>query len=87
MLILLFVISVIYLLSLVFLFICDGKVAKVSSEILKCSTAALATICVCISITVSTPQAIDVYKNKTVLEITYRDSIPVDSNVVFKDNK
>lgn len=33
----------------------------------------------------TTPTAIDVYKGKTTLEITYRDSIPVDSVVVFKD--
>ena len=33
------------------------------------------------------PTAIDVYKGKTTLEITYRDSIPVDSVVVFKDKK
>ena len=31
------------------------------------------------------PTAIDVYRNKTTLEITYRDSIPVDTVVVFKD--
>ena len=30
------------------------------------------------------PQAIDVYRNRTTLEITYRDSIPVDSIVVWK---
>lgn len=30
------------------------------------------------------PQAIDVYRGKTTLEITYKDSIPVDSIVVFK---
>lgn len=30
------------------------------------------------------PQAIDVYRGKTALEITYKDSIPVDSIVVFK---
>ncbi len=30
------------------------------------------------------PQAIDVYRGKTTLEITYKDSIPVDSVVVFK---
>ena len=30
------------------------------------------------------PSAIDVYRGKTTLEITYRDSIPVDSTVVFK---
>lgn len=31
------------------------------------------------------PTALDVYKGKTALEITYRDSIPVDSTVVFKN--
>lgn len=32
----------------------------------------------------NTPKAIDVYRGKTTLEITYRDSIPVDSLVVYK---
>ena len=31
------------------------------------------------------PTATDVYQGKTTLEITYRDSIPVDTIVVFKD--
>lgn len=30
------------------------------------------------------PKAIDVYSNKTTLEITYRGKVPVDSVVVFK---
>ena len=30
------------------------------------------------------PKALDVYQGKTTLEITYRDSIPVDSVVVFR---
>lgn len=30
------------------------------------------------------PSAIDVYRNKTTLEITYKDNIPIDSVVVFK---
>ena len=30
------------------------------------------------------PQAIDVYKDKTTLEIIYKDSVPIDSVVVFK---
>ena len=34
----------------------------------------------------SKPSAMDVYKGKTTLEITYRDSVPVDSVVVFKNN-
>lgn len=33
----------------------------------------------------NTPTAMDVYQGKTTLEITYRDSILVDSIVVFKD--
>ena len=31
------------------------------------------------------PKAIDVYKGKTTLEITYKDSVPVDSTVVWKN--
>ena len=30
------------------------------------------------------PKAIDVYRGNTTLEITYRDSIPLDTTVVFK---
>lgn len=31
------------------------------------------------------PTALDIYRNKTTLEVTYKDSIPVDTVVVFKD--
>lgn len=31
------------------------------------------------------PTAMDVYKGKTTLEIIYRDNIPIDSIVVFKE--
>ena len=43
--------------------------------------AVILTLCV---IEINKPQAIDVYRNKTTLEITYKDSIPLDSVVVFK---
>lgn len=33
------------------------------------------------------PTAIDVYRGKTTLEITYKDSVPVDSIVVWKSLK
>ena len=33
------------------------------------------------------PKAIDVYKGRTTLEITYKDGIPIDSVVVFKDKE
>ena len=29
-------------------------------------------------------QALDVYRGKTTLEITYRDSVAIDSTVVYK---
>lgn len=32
----------------------------------------------------SCPQAIDVYRGKTTLQITYKDNIPTDTIVVFK---
>lgn len=33
------------------------------------------------------PTAMDVYQNKTTLEITYKDGVPIDSVVVFKDKE
>lgn len=30
------------------------------------------------------PTALDVYRNNTTLEITYRDSMPIDTVVVYK---
>ena len=40
--------------------------------------------CIIGILTPARPKAIDVYRGKTTLEITYRDSIPVDTVVVFK---
>lgn len=37
--------------------------------------------------TTGKPTAMDVYQGKTTLEITYKDGIPVDSIVVFKNKK
>ena len=34
---------------------------------------------------INKPKAIDVYRNKTTLEITYKDRVPVDSTVVWKN--
>ena len=34
-----------------------------------------------------TPNAIDVYRGKTTLEITYKDGMPIDSVVVFKNKQ
>lgn len=39
-------------------------------------------IVVLLSIYLKKPKPIDVYRNKTTLEITYKDGIPIDSTVV-----
>lgn len=39
----------------------------------------------CVAIIVNRPTAIDVYRNKTELQITYKGNIPIDSVVVFKN--
>lgn len=38
-------------------------------------------------ITINEPKPIDVYRNKTVLEITYRDGVAIDSTIVFKNSQ
>lgn len=41
-------------------------------------------VCICESISESYPKAMDVYQGKTTLEYTIRDSVKVDSVVVWK---
>ena len=43
--------------------------------------------CILLCIHLMKPTAIDVYKGKTMLEITYRDGVPVDSTVVWNYDK
>lgn len=33
---------------------------------------------------IKSPKAIDVYKGKTTLQITFKDNIPIDTTVVYK---
>lgn len=42
-------------------------------------------IAICLIINLRKPKAIDVYQDKTTLEITYKDNVPIDSIVVWKD--
>ena len=43
---------------------------------------------VCFAINNKTnPTAIDVYRGKTTLEVTYKDGVPIDTVVVFKEKK
>ena len=42
-------------------------------------------IAFCLIINLRKPRAIDVYQNNTTLEIIYKDDIPIDSVVVWKN--
>lgn len=39
----------------------------------------------CLIYSLKSPKAIDVYQGNTTLEITYKDSMPIDSVVVWKN--
>lgn len=79
------ILLIVFILSITLGSTYNDKVAKKCFEIQKYSLIALGTVCVCGIIKISSPQAIDVYRGRTTLEITYKDSIPVDSVVVFKE--
>ena len=41
-------------------------------------------VCIYLLIVCDKPTSLDVYRGKTTLEITYRDSVAIDSTVVYK---
>ena len=49
-----------------------------------CILALFASLCVIVESIAPSPTALDVYRGKTTLEITYRDSVAIDSTVVYK---
>lgn len=63
----------------------NDKTDRYFSGLLLIISTFIFTICLDSYLNRDTPSAINVYRGKTTLEITYRDSIPVDSVVVFKD--
>ena len=89
MLVILFAILAITLLVMVFIAITLSSCSNVIS-----STAyGVATLTVCIITFISAvfttiesrnPTAIDVYRGKTTLEVTYKNGVPIDTVVVFK---
>lgn len=85
--------TILLLLSLALLFIIfiaeDDRVMDTTARFMIAGTWAVGIIGTMITVTASyesTPKAIEVYQGKTTLEITYRDSIPIDSVVVYKKN-
>ena len=73
------------LLCLVYMWNYYSKNERFLSGLLLMISSFMFTICLDSYLNRNTPNAINVYQDKTTLEITYRDSIPVDSVVVFKD--
>ncbi len=72
-----------------FVFIIIGIIIILANDELNLNWVAIVLLtlgftCVYVYCFETSPQAIDVYRGKTTLEITYKDSIPIDSVVVFK---
>ena len=59
----------------------DGKVVALYSSMLSLG------VLILLVFSLNEPKAIDVYRGKTTLEITYKDKVPIDSTVVWKNNK
>lgn len=70
----------------IFIMINGEKLNKISNSFLL--TPFLLTLGIIVSLIIhfsKTPQAIDVYRGNTTLEITYKDGAAIDSTVVFKN--
>ena len=81
----LIVFGLIYVLSLIWNVSTDGKDERFFTVFLLTISAIIFVALFSSHENRNTPTALDVYEGKTTLEITYRDSIPIDSIVVFKE--
>ena len=85
--ILFFVLMGLVLLSLVGMLSSNEKLSSFSCELLKGVSIALCVWSIIGFINWKKPTAMDVYRGRTTLEITYKDSVAIDSVVVFKNSK
>lgn len=81
------VFGLIYVVSLIWNISTDDKDVRFTSAILLTISEIIFFVLLSSYNNRNTPTALDVYQGKTTLEITYRDSIPVDSVVVLKEFK
>lgn len=80
-------ILVILLVLVLLCFIYNIFSEHISSRVISCFCLFISNVLLIIIITYKSkdePTALDVYQGKTTLEITYRDSIPIDTIVVYK---
>mgnify|MGYP006908834759 CR=1 FL=1 len=80
-----FVLMGLMLLSLIGMILDNDKLSYFSSELYKSCMSGLALYGIIGIININEPTAMDVYKGKTTLEITYKEGVAIDSVVVFKD--
>lgn len=80
----LFVLAVVSTIVTAILGVVDDRLSFITGA--TCATMFIASVSLGVSIWgEKTPNAIDVYRGRTTLEITYRDSVEVDSVVVWKE--
>lgn len=80
----LIIMGIIYGLALIWNNVTDDKGARLFSALILTLSAIIFVVLSIIYGDRNTPTAKSVYEGKTTLEITYRDSIPVDTVVVLK---
>lgn len=85
----LFIILVLTIIVSIFLFILiivDFNKEELLAKILFCTLHLYSFLVLFLLLSyITKPKAIDVYKGKTTLEITYKDKVPIDSTVVWKN--
>lgn len=78
----------IIIISLILLGICIGAlfwgIQENNDSLVLFSIILIVVIAIQLGFASDVPSALNVYQGKTTLQITYRDSIPIDSVVVFK---
>lgn len=83
------IIEILFFIVLVIAGVTSTKLAKYENSYSRiCLVLMIILWCInayCVAIIINQPTAIDVYKGKTKLQITYKETIPVDSVVVFKN--
>ena len=80
----LIILAIIYVLALIGNNVTNDKDARIFSALLLTISATLFVALFTTYEDRNTPSAKSVYEGKTTLEITYRDSIPIDTIVVLK---
>lgn len=81
----LIVLGFLYVIFLIWNVSTDNKDVRLFSALLLTIVAIIFAVLLSLDENGNTPTALEVYQEKTTLEITYKDSVPIDSVVVWKE--